>query len=230
MKKNMNISVLVILGLAIVLGFGYYASIKVQKENVYLFNDKYKAGTVITGDMFVATETDKKLTHEVDYITKDTINDVIGQTIVTDVYQGMPLMSSYISNKNNSAVTLRLTSGKVAYSIPGDSLSLVTSSIKFGDFVNVYSSVEGGDTTGKITKEILPNVRVLDVVRTNVSEDNPQGTLAGITLELDPNDVSKVAFAKDFTKISVGLLKTGNETISIDEANKKVNLTDFLTK
>lgn len=224
MKKNLSVIIIVLF--ALFLGGGYYLSIKVQKTNIYQFNVDKKAGTTITQDMLVPMEVDKKMAESAGYITDSTLKDVVGRTIVTDVFAGMPLMENYVSQKANSSVVIRLADGKVAYSIPGDAISLVTSGIRYGNYVNIYASIESQQ--GKITKLVLPNVRILDVVRTGVSEDNPQGTLAGVTLELDPNDITKMIFAQQYGKVSIGLLKDGGQKLTIDESKQFMDFPTFV--
>ena len=201
------------------------------KTNIYLFKDKYEAGTKISKDMFISLEVDADMVTELAYKTKGTAdakyvtsNDLSkiienGDSLGVDVYKGTPFMTTETTDIGGSTVERRLGEYKTALTIPVNNISGVSPEIEAGARINIYASYT--TESYQVEQLLFQNVKILDVQATGTAEDGY--TLSGFTIELEPQDAIKLLHAINNWKIDITLLKTGSYEIMTTSSTYKVN-------
>lgn len=220
MKKSALITIVIILVLAIVAAYAGYTYLTTQKVEIYLFKDNYEAGTKLSTSMFTVIQTDvnivKSLNNsDVRYIVGDKIFELIesGEYLKTNVYAGMPLMSSNTVSYGGNPIEMRLSPDMVAYTVGVNNITGITPNLSYDSRVNISVSYVD-EQNQPMTKILLENVRVLDVQSMPGGDGNPS-SISAITLELSREDQLKVQFAKAYAQIDFSMVKNGQYTHEI---------------
>lgn len=195
--------------LAIAAAVGTYMYLVPQKTTIYVFNDNYKAGTVITNDILTPTQVDSKVVFagaivntSTQFVTGNNKRELVDSkdnALRMDVAKGMPLMQSMLSIDGGSYIEMTMDDKKVAVTVPVTSISGVTRDLKEGSRVNIYASgYSSGGTNG--TSLIFANMRVL-----SVDKDN-DGDLRSATIEVTTEESLKLVEAATYSNIYFGLV------------------------
>lgn len=196
-SKDRGIIILVIATVlaAILVASALYAYLSPKKTSVYVFNDNYRAGTVITDEMLVPVIIDSKVAvagGESDtaayFVTAANIKDLINDkenSLRVDVAKGVPLMQSMLSVDGGSYIEMTMNSTKVAVTVPLTSISGVTDDLAPGSRVNIYASRVDDNTKEAVTRLIFENMRVLSVLK------DGDGLIQGATIECSANGEDK---------------------------------------
>ncbi len=215
--KTSKISFIVIIVLALIAGFLSYSYLSSAKTVIYLFNDDYPAGTTIEPEILVPTQIDTSVVYEAAtrgdaiYITSDTLEQVIGDFLRTDVIAGTPLMSVHSNEVGGSGAEIRLAENMVAVTVSVDNITAGSPFIDVGSLVNVYTNYQVDDEY--ISELKFQNVRVVDVVyaeKYNESSEAP--VIEGVTLEVTPEQSVELQHALEFGTVRLGLVKSGYYT------------------
>lgn len=214
--QTKKISLIIIIFLAIAVGFGVYKALDMKKTTVYVFNADYKAGTQITPDMLNEMLLDSSIVEaalinrtspeDAIYITESNLDQALGNYLKYDVFKGTIFMSNYVDIKGGSAAEINLGANMVGVTVTADNISGVTPEISKDSRVNVYAGFEM-DGNIRYTVLLLENIRVIDV-QIN-TEDNGTPQIVGITLEVNPEQAMKLNFAQMFGTIRFGTVKPG---------------------
>lgn len=211
--KTKKITLIIIIVLAVLVGIGVYSMLNSSKTEIYLFNEDYKAGTLITEDMFIPQLVDESIVEEairnrdvtgIIFVTKSNIQEAIGHYLRYDVYKGTPFLSNNVDIMGGSPAEVHLSENMVAVTVPVDNMTGVTHLLGTDSRINIYAGFE--DNFEKHTAQILANVRVLDVL-VDYSQDIP--TLMGVTVEVTQEEAVKLTHAMMFGSIRLGAVKVG---------------------
>lgn len=207
MKKDIKIVIVLLIAiiLSIVSGFMIYRFLSPQRTKIYVFNQSYSAGTVISESMFTPVEVDARVMANgrktgigSTMVLERDFASVRGDTLKVDVSEGLPLMNSMLSSKA-SQFRIPQKSDSVAVTIAVTQTSGITTSLIPGSKVNVYSTYDDG--YGIKTVLLLEGMRVLDVVGGST-----------VTLECTKDESLKLINAQSCTSIYLGLIdQTGYE-------------------
>lgn len=210
-SKNKKIMIILVVAviLAIAAAVGTYMYLVPQKTTIYVFNDNYKAGTVITNDILTPTQVDSKVVFagaivntSTQFVTGNNKRELVDSkdnALRMDVAKGMPLMQSMLSIDGGSYIEMTMDDKKVAVTVPVTSISGVTRDLKEGSRVNIYASgYSSGGTNG--TSLIFANMRVL-----SVDKDN-DGDLRSATIEVTTEESLKLVEAATYSNIYFGLV------------------------
>lgn len=230
--KSSKLSLIIIVILAIVVGVLSYSYLSSSKTDIYLFDGNYSAGTPITQDILTVTQIDTDLVLEAfargegQYITSENIEEVLETHLKTDVLAGMPLMSLYSDEIGGSGAEIRLAEDMVAVTIEADNLTAGSPDIENGSMVNIYASFEGQNT--QETKLLYQNVKVIDVLYSEIyNEASETPTVAGVILELEPEESIVVEHAIEFGSIRLGLVKAGAYEEKDIDSHRTTNLSSM---
>jgi len=212
--KTSRLSFIIVIILALVVGFLTYSYLSTAKTVIFLFADDYPAGTPIEPEMLIPVQVDSKVVYDAAaignavYITADNVEEVLGDYLRVDVLAGMPLMSTYSDQIGGSGAEIRLADDKVAVSIHADNFAAGNPFITPGSTVNVYISYEKEKET--VTELKFQNIRVLDVIYAEkMNEVSGSPTIAGVTLEVTPEQSVELQHAIEFGSVRLGIVKGG---------------------
>lgn len=189
-------------GLAFV---GTYFFFNPQRTTMYVFNENYKAGEVLTKDMLSPVSVDAKILvsgktadTQSQFVTDANISAVIkkGNSLRMDVSAGMPLTTSLLSSFGGSSIEQGMDTSKIAISVPVSGITGVTNDLKKGSRVNIYSV----DANTGAAVLILQNMRVLE---TTTGDDK---SLTAATIECDQNQALQLTYYSTQSVISFGLV------------------------
>lgn len=206
-SKNKKILMILVVAavIAIIAGVALYMYLMPQKTTVYVFNDNYEAGVALTEDMLTPIQADSKIViagknsdTSSRFVTGSDIKAVLnsGDSLRMDVSEGMPLTLSILSVTGGSSVEMNMDPSKIAVTVPVTNITGVTSDLKEGSRVNIYTT--GGDNAG--TTLLFQNMRVLSVQKDN------SGTLNSATIEVDTDQSLKLVYAANTSSIYFGLV------------------------
>ena len=217
MNKNRRIIIVLLLAIivAAVGGFATYKYLTPQKTNIYVFKQNYDAGTKLTEDMLIVVQADtniyvagaKKSASSV-YATTENIDTILksGDSLRTDVTQGMPLALSLLTANGGSQIEMDMDPSKIAISVPISDVSGVTKDLKEGSRVNVYVTGPIGVNGEYITMLLFENMRILSISR------NDKGSLTTATLETTVEESLKLVHYATTYNIYFGMVDgTGYE-------------------
>lgn len=210
MKKSNTGGVLIVIAilLAAALAFGLFKFLDTQKTTVYLFNDDYPAGTMLTSSMLTAVEVDRTMTAnnisvglDSQYVTEDNKNEAIRAAAVlrVDVYKGTALMKGHLSNMGGTRAEMNMKPDAIAVSVAVDMVTAGSSDVTVGSYVNVYANYALDDR--EVTYLIVQGARVIDV-NTNPESSMPES----VTLELDHEQALKVVHAQQFGDVQLAVI------------------------
>lgn len=212
--KSSKLSFVIIIILALVVGFLAYNYLSSAKTVIYLFTDDYAAGTVIEPEMLTPTQIDTSVLYEAAsygdavYVTSENVEEVLGDYLRVDVVAGTPFMSIHSDQVGGSGAEIRLEDDKVAVTIYADNISAANPFITVGSTVNVYTSYEVEKET--VTELKFQNIRVLDVLYAELmNETSGSPTISGVTLEVTPEQSVELQHATEFGSVRLGLVKGG---------------------
>lgn len=196
-SKDRTIIIVAMVFVVFAVAFGYFLHLFLapRKISVYVFNDNYRAGTVITGDMLVPVTVDAKVAvaggsaeTTAYFVTAQNYEELINNkenSLRVDVAKGVPLMQSMLSVDGGSYIEMTMNSTMVAVTVPVTSISGVTNDLAPGSRVNIYASRVNDQTKDAETKLIFENMRVLSV------QKDDDGLIQGATIECLPGGEDK---------------------------------------
>lgn len=141
------------------------------------------------------------------------IEDVTGKYAVTDIKAGEVLLPVRFTSTSDESteITRKIKPGMRATSVAVSDVKAVAKLIKPEDYVDVYVC----DKESKITARILENVRVLavdkslsgtsTVAASNSTNNNPSSNSGTVTLEVSPEDATKIIAADDLGDVRFAL-------------------------
>lgn len=188
--------------LAIVAGVCIYKYCNSQKEFLYVFNNNYSAGTRITQNMFTSVEVDKVITENGKaglandrYVTAENLNKLINSNsyLLYDVKVGQAFTYAMTTNLGKTSIEYALGEDMIAVTIPINSISGVTSELRAGNLVNIYSSSNGS------TNLVLNKMKIIAV-------DKNEGELSSVTFECTDTQAQSLIYAQTYSTIYFGLV------------------------
>lgn len=218
--KASKLSFIAIILLAAIVGYGAWTYLSGAKTTIYYFNDNYPAGAKIYEDMVTPLQVDSSMVNNMavqgngsNFVTDSNKSEVIGDTLKVDVAKGSPFMTIQTDKFSASPAEVRLKENNVAITITANNITGVTPWMVVGTRVNVYTffATGEGESKGTVEYQALQNVNVIDV---QYSEKSNEGTgtpaLAGVTLELTPEQAMQVNYAEKVGAIRLGIVKNGH--------------------
>lgn len=208
-NKKIMLILLIALVLAVAAGVSIYFYLVPQKTTIYVFNDNYRAGTVVSGDILTPMQVDSKIVFagagidaSTQFVTGSNKHELIEtkeNALRMDVAKGMPLTQSMLSIDGGSYIEMTMDDKKVAVTVPVTSISGVTKDLKEGSRVNIYST---GYTNSGVTGTtlIFANMRVLTV------EKDSDGDLIAATIEVSTEESLKLVEAATYSELYFGLV------------------------
>lgn len=204
MKKNTRTLLLLCVAIifAILAGVGVYAYCNPAKITVYVYNGNYAAGTPFSAEMITPIEVDSKIViagkkgdASKAYVTENEIEGVLngGNYLLYDVSAGTTVTPSALSKVMKNSIERNLDSDTIAVTIPVNNYSGVTSNLRVGARVNVYSSSNGS------TNLAFEGMRVIGVSKI----DN---NLQSITVECTYEQSVSLIHAISYSEIYLGLV------------------------
>jgi Flp pilus assembly protein CpaB len=204
MSKGKKILIVILIAaiFAAVAGYGLYVYLTPLKTTIYVYNNNYDAGKTISGDMLTPIVVDNSIVINgrdagvnEQFVTAQTINSVIssGDSLLTNVYKGQALTLSDLNVASGTAIEKNMRTDAIAVSINLNNTTGVTSGLRIGSRVNVYSSVDG------ITSLLLENMRVIKVNKSD-------GALSSVTIECTQEEALKIIYATEYTSVHLGLV------------------------
>lgn len=207
--NSKNRKILIILLLAFIFAglafFGTYLFFTPQRTTMYVFNDNYKAGEILTEDMLTPVAVDSKIIvagnpedTSTKFVTGQTKAAVLkkGDALRMDVSAGLPLTTSLLSSFGGSAIEQGMDTNKIAISVPVSGITGVTNDLKEGSRVNIYTI----DNESAAVVLALQNMRVL---ATKIDAD---GSLTAATIECDQNQALQLTYYSSQSSIYFGLV------------------------
>lgn len=188
--------------LAILVSYLIYSYMSPTRQTVYVFNDSYSAGTQITADMLTPIQVDSTITvsgRKADvseqFVTSYEYGEIIksGDSLRMDVGEGMPLTISMLSVIGGSSIEMNMKPSSIAVTVGVDSITGISSDLKEGSRVNIYSTTDTGVSL------ILQNMRILTVNKSD-------GELSSVTIETDLQQSMQLIYYSVYGKIYLGLV------------------------
>lgn len=211
-RNQAFVTLLFIVVLGLVFAFGFYVYAKTLKTEIYVFNDGYRAGTVVSADMFSPLEIDNKLVNLMNeqsgyasYSSMEELNEKIrrAERLKTDVVPGLPATSNLFSDSFSGTVESHLSDNLVSVELYAGKVSgLSGREIYTGTRVNLLASAKSG---ADYTTEVL----FQDVPVVSVTEDG-NGRTESIFVELQPDESLKLVNALYTKDLTVSIIKQGS--------------------
>jgi len=205
-KTTRNKKILIVILAAIVCcalaSWGVYQVLTPQRTTIYVFNDNYSAGTLVTENMLYPIEVDSRIITTNNrlstgdyFVTSYNYRNVLSSAGVlrSDVYSGNALMTSMLTTTGGNSIEMTMKSNAVAVTVGVDYITGVTSELSAGSRVNVYASYNDSTTL------LLENIRVLSVGREN-------GIISSVTLEVDIPQSLQLVHACTYGSVHLGLV------------------------
>ena len=147
-------------------------------------------GSIITGQvMYEATQLAKK---EVEVGAIDDPQLLTGRVAATNIFPGQQLTTAdFVAGGTDSSVVSQIVGTQRALSIAIDNVHGSLSQVQAGDFVDIYTAVNGEVCLFR------PNVKVLTIPTTT----GPSGT-GNLVLQVDTKDAADFAWAADNTQFT----------------------------
>lgn len=202
--KNKKILIVLIAALlcCVIASWGVYQVLTPQRTTIYVFNDSYSAGTLVTEDMLSSVEVDSNIVASSNhlstgdyFVTEANYHHILSSAGVlrADVYSGNALMTSMLTTTGGNSIEMTMKSNAVAVTVGVDYITGVTSELSAGSRVNVYASYNDSTTL------ILENIRVLSVGRES-------GSVNSVTLEVDISQSLQLVHAYTYGSVHLGLV------------------------
>ena len=204
MKKNTKTVLLLVVAalFALLTGLCIYAYCSPAKKIVYVYNGSYAAGTLLTSDMITPIEVDSQIVvagksgdASKVYITENEIQSVLDTNnyLLYDVSAGTTVTPAALSTVMKNSIERNLSDNTVAVTIPVNNYSGVTSSLRVGARVNIYSSTNG------TTNLVFEGMRVIGVSKSDNS-------LQSITVECTNEQSVTLIHSIEYSEIYLGLV------------------------
>ena len=214
-KSKFNISFIILLVLAIVIGVGMVQFLQSTRTQIFVFANDYLQGETIREDMLLALEVEKSMVDAVRasrrsekdavFVTPESVKEMLGQKLQSNVLRGMPLMSNHGSEFGGVPAEARLEDGMIAFTVMADKITSGNPNIIPGSRVNVYAAYTTDDQS-RISNLLLQDIKVVDVLR---FEEEDENLVEGVTLEVTAEQANALSFAEEFGTIRLGLIKNG---------------------
>lgn len=220
MKFKVNTSFILIVAIAIILGFSTFSYLQTTQVNVLVFSNDFVSGTEITQDMFeeIPLSADifrraESANQEQVFVLAGDLSEFLGEKLRTDVLGGTLFQTNQAGTHGVSSVEQRIRENMVAITVPANNLSAGSPLIQSGARVNVHAAFTISDVAGEqmqASKILLQNIAVLDVVRETAAEGEEQfSEIRGVVLEVSPEQSARLAYATQFGSIQLALTKPG---------------------
>lgn len=206
--KSKNKKIVIVLFLALIVSiagaFLLYTYLQPQKTTVYVFNNNYETGTIITANMLTPVQCDSnilvagaKSDTSNQFVTGRNLESVLntGDTLRMDVSGGMPLTTAMLSVNGGTSIEMSMDPTKIAVAIPVNNATGVSNGLREGSRVNVYSVTENNASL------ILQNMRVLSIK----SGDEIQN----VTIEVTAQESLRLIYYVANSTIYLGLVDNG---------------------
>lgn len=205
-SKNRKIIIVLVLALIVSLAgsFLLYTYLTPQKTTVYVFNNNFETGTIVTESMLTAVQCDSnilvagaKAGTGSQFVTGGSLKTVLntGDTLRMDVSAGMPLTTAMLSVNGGTSIEMSMDPSKIAVTIPVNNATGVSNGLREGSRVNVYSVNDIGAVL------ILQNMRVLAVK----SGDE----VRNVTIEVTADQSLRLIYYIANSTIYLGLVDNG---------------------
>lgn len=201
-----NRKILIVILVAIIFcalaSFGVYQILTPQRTTIYVFNNNYTAGTLVTEKMLSSVEVDKNIVVAGNhlsvgdyFVTQENYKKTLSSAGVlrADAYSGNPLMTSMLTTTGGNSIEMTMKSNAVAVTVGANFITGVTSELSYGSRVNIYANYNDSTTL------LLESVRVLSVGREN-------GVINSVTLEVDIAQSLQLIHAYTYGSIHLGLV------------------------
>lgn len=201
--KNRKIILVILVAVlcCVIATFGLYKILTPQRTTVYVFNNNYSAGTLVTENMLTPVEIDRTIVVNSNqlsagdyFVTATNFRSVMTSAGVlrNDVYSGNALMTSMLTTTGGNSIEMTMKSNAVAVTIGVNYVSGVTPELSAGSRVNVYVTYDTGTTL------LLQNIRVLSV--------GYDGGINSVTLEVDISQSLQLINAYANGSVHLGLV------------------------
>lgn len=201
-NKKILIVILAALLFCAIATFGVYQILTPQRTTIYVFNDNYAAGTLVTEKMLTSVEVDSNIVVSGNrlstgdyYVTSANYKSVLTSAGVlrNDVYAGNALMSTMLTTTGGNRIEMTMKKNAVAVTIGANFITGITNELSAGSRVNVYANYNDSTTL------LLESVRVLSVGRES-------GVINSLTLEVDISQSLLLIHAYTYGSIHLGLV------------------------
>jgi len=222
---------LALAGFAVYMAQGYLSASQAQ-----LANERAARGSMVPlVDVFVAN---KQLTYGT-RITKEDVRlvrfpeDALPEGVFSTEEQLFPtgaigvrsalrtmeaneaLILAKVTNPGEDAgITSRLTKGMRAFAIRTDVSSGVSGFLRPGDTVDIYWSGSATNNSGRFTKLIEANVKLIAIDQSANSDLEDNIIARTVTVEISPQQVASLAQAQSTGQLSLSLVGSGDLTVA----------------
>jgi pilus assembly protein CpaB len=222
---------LALAGFAVYMAQGYLSASQAQ-----LANERAARGSMVPlVDVFVAN---KQLTYGT-RITKEDVRlvrfpeDALPEGVFSTEEQLFPtgaigvrsalrtmeaneaLILAKVTNPGEDAgITSRLTKGMRAFAIRIDVSSGVSGFLRPGDTVDIYWSGSATNNSGRFTKLIEANVKLIAIDQSANSDLEDNIIARTVTVEISPQQVASLAQAQSTGQLSLSLVGSGDLTVA----------------
>lgn len=182
--------------------WGVYQILTPQRTTIYVFNNNYGAGTLVTEKMLSSVEVDSNIVvagnhlSTGDYfVTQSNYKNVLQSAGIlrSDVSSGNALMTSMLTTTGGNSIEMTMKSNAVAVTVGANFITGVTAELSSGSRVNVYASYNDSTTL------LLESIRILSVGREN-------GVINSVTLEVDVAQSLQLIHAYTYGAVHLGLV------------------------
>lgn len=147
----------------------------------------------------------------------------VGRVTTRDYIQGELFQSNDLRDAASLGISARLAKGQRAFSIQVTDDEIVGGFLQSGDHVDVLAVIPGtvfpsknaGDVPDRSKSVLLlQNVLILAVGGNLAATGGPQTSVRTISLALKPDEVSRLALAQRFGKVSLAIRQPGDEILA----------------
>lgn len=125
------------------------------------------------------------------------------------------LILAKVTNPGEDAgITSRLTKGMRAFAIRTDVSSGVSGFLRPGDTVDIYWSGSATNNSGRFTKLIEANVKLIAIDQSANSDLEDNIIARTVTVEISPQQVASLAQAQSTGQLSLSLVGSGDLTVA----------------
>jgi pilus assembly protein CpaB len=133
------------------------------------------------------------------------ISDVKDRTIITKLWAGAPVLTSYLAPHGSGAgMVAAITPGMRAMAVRVDEVSGVGGFVLPNTYVDIINVND--DRKNRSVNTVLKRIRVLAIAQETFTEDGKPKIVKTVTLELDPKDAEKLALQMHDGNIHLALL------------------------
>lgn len=229
--KNKKITSIIFVAIlfAVLAGALVYFYLAKQRTTIYVFNDAYPAGTVVTDSMLTPVQVDSTIVKagnttdtSKEFVTTASKNSLIDKqenSLRIDVTKDMPLTESMLSSNSGNYLEQTMDHTKVAVTVAVTPISGVTNDLSSGSKVNIYAN---GYNNSDETTLLFENMRVLSVGR------DSDGNIDSATIEVSIKESLKLINAANSSTLYFGLVN-GSGYQASNESNMTYKASDDAT-